>query len=460
MKRKYNFAVMAVMLVIAYVLFVLIISGINKVIHLKLDLSQNRIFSLSDTTKEFLKTVEDEIDIYYLSEQNRESTHIKEVLARYESSGKNIHIQTVDMIKNPMFLNAYITEGETVDKGSIIVQSDKRFTFVNPEASIKLYSTQSNSNVSYTTGFELEKQLTNAIDYVTSNKTISVGYVGGHNGADFTLVAEKLKKENINVYETAITGDINNCDVVVFFGIRQDITDSENVILQDYLSGGGAVCIISNPGNNCPRLYKTASDYGIEINADILSEGDPSKVIYNEKHCFEGIVSGHKAVENIEGKKALIAFASALSVNSDGNHIVSPLIESEKTVRSYKVENNIETEFIKADSFCVGAISEVADTKSMLAVLPTTQMFVSGNETINSAVSTIDYTNYELLIQTIRYMSDSETGYLSVLPKSMASRSISISAAQKSVLIIIFGIGLPFAVLLLGVVVCIRRRNL
>lgn len=71
--KKFGFIITALMLVAVFVLFVFLISGISGVIHLRIDLSENGVFSLSQTTKDFLKTVDDEVTIYYLSEENRES---------------------------------------------------------------------------------------------------------------------------------------------------------------------------------------------------------------------------------------------------------------------------------------------------------------------------------------------------------------------------------------------------
>lgn len=456
--KKFGFAITALMLIVAFVLFVFLISGINKVVHLKVDLSENGVFSLSQTTKDFLETVDDEITIYYLSEENRESPYIQEVITRYKSYGKNISVETVDMIKNPMFLNKYITSDESIDKGSIIIESDKRFTTVNPEAAIKVINEAGPDGVTYATGFELEKQLTNAIDYVTSDKEIRVGYVSGYESADFSLLAEKLEDENILVSETNINDEIKEFDVIVFFGIKTDITSDEETRVREYLNGGGSLCIVSNPGVECPLLYGIASDYGISINSDILSEGDPSKVIYNEKHCFEGTLSEYRITENIKDTKILVPFAASLTVSDKDGYTVTPLISSEKTVRAYKVEDNTETEFVKADSHCVSAISEKG--KSMLTVISSTQLFASGNETINSAVSTVDYANNDFFAQAVKYMSNPDGRYISVLPKNIASRSISVTAAQKTALTVVFGFVLPGIVLLLGAVVCIRRRNL
>lgn len=458
--KKFGFVITALMLVAIFVLFVFLILGISGVVHLRIDLSENGVFSLSQTTKDFLKTVDDEVTIYYLSEENRESPYIQEVITRYKAYGKNINVETVDMIKNPMFLNKYITSDKSIDKGSIIIESDKRFTMVNPEAAIKIINESGPDGVTYATGFELEKQLTNAIDYVTSDKEIRVGYVSDHEPTDFSFLAEKLEDENILVSEVSIDEGISELDGMVFFGIKTDITADEEIKLREYLSNGGSLCIVSNPGVECPLLYGIASDYGISINRDILSQGDPSKVIYNEKHCFEGNLTESKITENIQDIKILVPFASSLAVLNTDDCTITPLVQSEKTVRAYKVVDNVETSFINTDSFCVAALSEKKDSTSKITVISSTQLFTSGNETLNSAVTTVDYANYDFFAQSIKYMADPDGRYISVLPKSIASRSISVTAAQKAALTIVFGFVLPGFVLLLGAIVCLRRRNL
>lgn len=456
--KKFGFAITALMLAAAFILFVFLISVIGKMIYLKVDFSENRMFSLSQTTKDFLKTVDDEISICYLSEENRESPYVWEVIERYKGQNRHIRVETIDMIKNPMFLNKYISADESIDKGSIIVESDKRFTTVNPEAAIKVTSETGPKGVTYATGFELEKQLTNAIDYVTKESETRVGYISGHESVDFTVLAENLEKENITVSEVTADSLSDEYDVIVFFGIKTDINTDEEKAIRNYLSGGGSLCIVTNPGIECPLLYGIASDYGIDINSDILSEGDPSRIIYNEKHCFEGNFTEHKLTENIRDKKILVPFASSLTLSDKVGYTVIPLVNSEKTVRAYKVEDNTETEFIKADSHCTAAIAE--NGKSMLSVLSSTQMYVSGNETIGKAVSAVDYANNDFFAQNVKYMANPDGRYISVLPKSVASRSISVTTAQKTALTVVFGFVLPGLVLLLGAIVCLRRRNL
>ncbi len=94
-----------------------------------LDLTGNKLYSLTDQTKEYLKGVNEDVTIYVLVNEDSEDTVLGQTLDRYEELSEHIKVQYVDPIQNPRFHTQY-TSG-SVSTNSLIVVSEKRSKVIN-----------------------------------------------------------------------------------------------------------------------------------------------------------------------------------------------------------------------------------------------------------------------------------------------------------------------------------------
>lgn len=249
-KRKINALIIVICSVAAFVFFNSALATLSKKVQLSFDMTPNKLFVLSDETNAYLDNLQEDIKLYYLIEPGKESPYVTEVADRYEKRTKKITVEKVDPVKNPAFVSRYTPDGDAIQKGTIIVESAKRYTTVDPGSALTIIRDK-NGNVTRSLGFTLEQKLTNAIDFTVRESHTTVRYVADHSGISFTVPASKLRAENINVEKAILAEDeisVENTDLLVLFGLKEDLSKMETEKVRQYLENGGKLFITIDPG--------------------------------------------------------------------------------------------------------------------------------------------------------------------------------------------------------------------
>ena len=94
MNKKYKIS-SSVMLVIVIAIVIAVnafVTALTKKFPIKLDMTPNQIFSISDSTKEYLKNYKTPTDIYILASETNEDSWVKSVLDKYAAENSNIKL--------------------------------------------------------------------------------------------------------------------------------------------------------------------------------------------------------------------------------------------------------------------------------------------------------------------------------------------------------------------------------
>ena len=110
LKIKTYHRFMALAVIIAAVLLNLITATLADKLPLKLDLTGNEVFQLSDETINVLKNVDRDIDVYYFVTSGNENLYVKQTVDMYKGYSDKIHF-TQKMIL--FYLNSPSTESIT-----------------------------------------------------------------------------------------------------------------------------------------------------------------------------------------------------------------------------------------------------------------------------------------------------------------------------------------------------------
>ena len=132
----YTVVLIALVLVGAVVINILA-SVLTQKLGLRADITDNRLYTISDSTVELLENLEEDIEVTVLTtEYNYQNTSsyrpIREVLMRYEQlSGGKLHVRYVDPYANPDIVEQY-SELSAPNEADIIIASSKRYTSIVP----------------------------------------------------------------------------------------------------------------------------------------------------------------------------------------------------------------------------------------------------------------------------------------------------------------------------------------
>ena len=117
----------ATLITIAVLVGIVIINLIAGQFPMEIDMTEKKLFSLTDQTLKVLENLEEDITVYGLYKVGEEAEDIVAVLRRYENASENIRLEFIDPDKNPTFVQKYDPEGKGVSPSSLIVKGSQDF---------------------------------------------------------------------------------------------------------------------------------------------------------------------------------------------------------------------------------------------------------------------------------------------------------------------------------------------
>ena len=97
-------------LVIAIVVVVNLVFG---KLDLSTDLSSNSLFTLSKDTKKALKSAKNDVTLYYMVSNGKETDYIEKVLKQYPKVSSKVKLKKIDPVVNPGFASKYLSDSES-----------------------------------------------------------------------------------------------------------------------------------------------------------------------------------------------------------------------------------------------------------------------------------------------------------------------------------------------------------
>ncbi len=120
----------AALLTLSLILGLMLLNLIVQQFSPQVDLTRNKLFSLSEQTLKVLEGIKSPVTIYGLWEPGKESRQVKEVLDKYVAKNKNIRLEIVDPDKNPGLIAKYDKTKKGIEKGSLIIEGEKGFKVI------------------------------------------------------------------------------------------------------------------------------------------------------------------------------------------------------------------------------------------------------------------------------------------------------------------------------------------
>lgn len=444
---------------------VILINMIFSSLNLKLDLTPNKLFTISDVTIDLLKGLDKKIKITVLSDESTAPLDYKEIVEKYKNYSDNIEVVYKDPQKSPRYFDVY-TGDKSFSQYSIIVentQSDPlKYRLIN---SYTLMPVEGNVTLSY-----VEKCITDAISYVTSDKTRNIYLTEGHQ--EMTLhsdIIEEVKQRNYEVDTINLNTEdisIETTDMILMFSPQTDISEAEVEKIKDYLSKGGRMLFaIDYVRDDLVNLKKVINTYGLDFNKSIILEGDTSRAIQNYPEVFIPIVQSHEITEGVkDGPMYLSSCMPIVELETKKSTLeLTPILKTSalayaKTSNAQaltKEEGDEEGPFTVAQLVIDKAENTGADKDTQVMVVSTSS-FVNP-EFLNQTASMLDL---DFLYGTIIFMTDNPYN-LNILPKDNVSEILNVMLTVNNQIVIgICIIVLPLAFFVVGGIVWYRRKSL
>ncbi|MCD8299746.1 MAG: GldG family protein, partial [Clostridiales bacterium] len=270
--------IVAAIVVVVNVLAAQLPDGIKE-----LDVTSQKLYTLTDDTYDFLDTLDQDVTIYVLETEDGTDEVISKMLTKYEDASDHISVEYIDPAISPNFYTNY-TDSAPSDGSLIVVSGD--YSEVIDYYDIYEYS-MDYSTYSYSIdAYDGEGQVTSAIAYVTSGDIQTVYTIAGHGETSLDdSFTQAMTKMNLSVEDlTLLTVDEipDDAAAVIINGPTTDFSSDDAAKLSAYLANGGQALITTSieVEDGLPNLDAVLADYGIEIEYGVVMEGDMS-------HCYQ-----------------------------------------------------------------------------------------------------------------------------------------------------------------------------
>ena len=460
------------------VVFIAIVVALNVVVSvlvdkfpMKIDLTANNQFEFSEQTKTLLKNLDDQITIYVVGTKTSLNNALVETIDRYSTNCHNVDVKYIDPNNNPTFGKKYVSDGETLSTGTVIVTNGDRFKKYSL-SDMYVLTTDSYGNQTVS-GTQAEQKITSAIDYVTSDSHFEVYFANGNGEESTTSLANKFQNENYTVSNVnLLTSDLkSDAKLLVLFAPSRDYTPEEISKLDKFMANGGQLQVYLPPATNdaFSNLKSFLNEWGLDFNDDYVVEGNNNLAQIGSTVVSLPNYVTHDITKNLISSKLYTAVKSARSikvlVNQTSGLTTNELIQSSDS--SYSRTNYRENTdlYTKASGdvngpFTIAAVASKPDyNKNTVA-----RVILVGSDLMlnNTDMQVLDYyptlANADFAVNAANWMQNKEEN-VSIRSKSMDYEYITLQGKDARILMGI-SISLPVIALIVGFIIWFRRRHL
>ncbi|HIW81629.1 MAG TPA: Gldg family protein [Candidatus Acetatifactor stercoripullorum] len=427
-----------------------------------IDLTSEKLYSLTDQTKEFVNNMQEDVTIYVIVNEDNQDTTLGQTLQRYDDLSDHITVEYVDPTVNPRFHTQYTDS--TISINSLIVVSDKRNRVID-YSDIYESSFDYSTYTSTTTGYDGEGQITSALDYVLSDDLPKVYLTEGHGeyslSSSFTdaLTKENVEYETINLMDYDTVPEDTAC--LIINGPQSDLSADDADKVTSYLESGGKVILITGyTGSEMPNRDALLEYMGMSIADGLVVEQDQN-YYYRSPYYLLPDVSADTYTSGIYGNYYIFApYSQGILIadeEAEGMTYTTFLSTSESAYSKVDITNMENFEKSEGDidgPFGVGveAVKALEEGEATMVVYSCDQLFTDDANVMVSGA------NQMMFVNTVGGFVDHEVS-VSIPVKSYQVSYLTVNQSDAVLIGLVTTIVLPVGCLAAGFVIWFRRRK-
>ncbi len=303
-KKKLKYGSIATVITVVFIVFVIVINLIAGILtdrkNLKLDLTKEKYYEVSDKTTDYLKTIDQDVEIALMGKKADYETStayakmIVEILERYKQGSEHISVEFYDIASNPDVVTKYSQNyNGSIQEGNIVVSSGNKVKVMTIDDLFTFEQTA--YGTSSIKGFNGEQLLTSAVMSVTNVNPKKVGFITFYNNQYIYNGLNKKSIEKLNTILSLNGYEIDQLDIfsdeispekydmVVLPAPSTDISEDCIKKLEDFLYNGGnldknMIYIADIFQYRTPNIDEFLEVWGIKIGDEQIVESDESKI--------------------------------------------------------------------------------------------------------------------------------------------------------------------------------------
>lgn len=431
----------------------------------KLDVTGSGLYSLSNQSKRIVQGLTEDVNMYLLAVTGGEDSTITRLLGRYAGLSDHIKVSYIDPNEKPTFLNSYDLNINRLYANSVLVECGGRYRLVGYEdiyVTEYTYDYYSSYGYSYTTTFDGENALTNAIHYVSSQDLPKAYSLTGHGEAGLSdSVKGMLENDNITWEEISLLtleAVPEEADAILITAPATDLSAEEAEMLTAFIDGGGSVIMITDyiePGT-MTNLLSVAEHMGMTAQSGLIVEGDRNRHINRYAYYLLPEIQSHAITDELidSGYYILQPLAQGIGMTGQGSATVTALLRTSDSAYGKQAGLSVQSTERESDDsagpFVTGAVSEKGNGKMI--------WFTAGDMLTDGVDRTVSYGNSNLYLNVVNYVCGQREN-ISIRAKSLDQETLTVTGAQNTFWSVVMIGVIPLGFIAVGVIVMIRRKR-
>ena len=505
----YSLAITSIVLA-GLLVFNILVGALSNRFNLEFDMTTDKKNSISEKNEEYIKTLDADVSVIVCGTKEDYADYMQYYAENYYGvtvssySEFEYFLQTVNLIEKYPAFNDRITvkyvDPQSTEFTAITTNYSKySLTYGDIIVSCKhdgnervkvltfddIYVTTENSSSYYYTSYNLtanrlETALTSAISYVTSNDSKKVAVISGHSTNNYTDAYKELLEANnydiTDIPDKLITTISNDYDAIIISAPSIDFIGTELDVISEFLEndgkmGKGLIFFADATCPSLPNLYSFLKQWGIEISEGILYETDSSYQVSSSSPStiatFPAIIEDDDITSNMLSSYGITNYCVPMKVCDASSYertATALAITTDTTVIAPIGSAASWAEYTDSDKRQYDAIiqSVESDYDSDNNLLTSYVMAFSSVEYVQSTwASYSDLCNQNIVMAATdraAHVGDTSMVFTSKVIENESFAS-EVTASKAKTVNAIFMFIIPIAVISLGIVIFIRRKN-
>ncbi len=463
-----------IFMLVIIALFIVLTLWVNGLDLNPIDFTSEKLYTLTDTSKEKIKSVENDVNMYFIGYQEGDS--VIDLAKQYKVANNKINVEVTNATSRPDLAEKY---GIDNNSNGIIVESKDK-TKILSQSDFYTYDPKTYEEIDIT-----EEKLTNSILYVVAPKIPIIYFLEGYSefstSANMNYLITYLKNE-VTEYKTVnvlTTGSIpEDCDTLIITSPTKDFDDVAANAITNYINNGGNILwfnLAVTEKQDLPNVNRILGMYGVNpFEVGVINETNTAKMMTEAPSIILPNVSYSPITKNIPAVLLINATKINFATDEELQNLKvtkTDLLQASESAffrTNFNITSNSKQSGEEEGPFVVGselqkkiseANSETGESEKISKlVIYGENLFISDYTiTQSSSYPMISYSyNKDLAMDSMAYLVDRQEDI--VIRKDRNTINYTATLKQDNIIQgIIFGV--PVVIIFTGILVWQHRRR-
>ena len=447
---------LTVLLTVAvYVLVSIVAVAATQRWDLKLDLTEEKLYTLSAATENVLEQMDSPVVITVMNSREEYPILPRNLLERYARGRENVQVRWCDPYLEPLVVRAYEEAGWKIELNDLMVESGGRCEQIKLT---DLY--EFNSGGTEVTALKAEQVITSAIHQTARREKDLVLFSDGHGEQPGASLLELMEANHFQTAYTTLSvlGIDENARMLVICAPERDFAQEDIAQVEAFLERGGSVLVFLEPGAEAlENLNAFLADWGMEPAAGVVEE--PKLYVSGSEGNVAATYASHEINRFFTNNRYYVIVPSCMPIRqayiSRGNTRTQQVLRTSGS--GYVVLEDGSRDEDAPFALAVSAQRDVTlageKVSGRMVVIGSKRIY--GDDLLNSP----SLANRDFLARCAAWCAG-EGEWISIPAKEMGDPYLPMVAGEARVFMILMLIVIPALILGKGVFTAIRRRYL